>query len=105
MECLRAVAEQPSWIAECDLVAGAMVIEERVGSAVEVHWVDRAYLTADPEISRVVGPAIKRRHELGGVLDEGDTDVLCDACGHVLHEGPTTRVAARRDQAVLDRAR
>jgi hypothetical protein len=41
------------------------------GVAVVIHWVDRAYLTSEPEIARVVGPAIKRKHKSGWLLDKG----------------------------------
>ena len=61
------------------------------GAAVTVHWVDRAYLTSEPEISRVVGPAIKRKHKSGAGISKDWIDVLCDRCGAVLHESEAAK--------------
>jgi hypothetical protein len=68
-----------------------------------LHWVDRAYLTSEPEIARVVGPSIKARPKERWGLDKDGR------CGAMLHESVATKSAARmrglRDDApVLDYA-
>jgi hypothetical protein len=57
----------------------------RCGSIVEVFWLDRAYQDADPEIERVIGPAIKRKHKSALTITKDRVDVLCGRCGRVLH--------------------
>jgi hypothetical protein len=63
----------------------------RCGAAVTVCWIDRSYRTADPEIERVTGPAIRRKHKSWG-FDKDHTDLLCSRCGSVLHESKAARI-------------
>jgi hypothetical protein len=77
-------------------------IDRRCRAVVTLHRVDRAYLTSDPRIERVTGPAVKVRPKSAPILGCDHTDVLCDRCGSLLHRRWAERL---HDASVLKDAR